>query len=247
MSLGENGIDLLLQAWTGEFARALAAPLNEYPLISCSRTRHLKAVDLSGVLWWQAELAAARPFIMWVGARESIWAMVGKLNWLRLLEQVQARTLAAINPDLTHPVSGGVAQLVYAAPDTESLCYALAGIRLSNTELPSLILALDPLARTELLPKIVVPAATPMLETLLDLELPLSVALGRATLPIGDVLKFTSGSVIHLQGHTGEEVEILVHGTVVAKGQVVSSKGNYGVRIREIISPGDRLALCTGE
>jgi len=35
----------------------------------------------------------------------------------------------------------------------------------------------------------------------------------------------------------------MVHGTVVARGEIVSVKGNYGVRIKEIMSRQDRLAL----
>ena len=84
---------------------------------------------------------------------------------------------------------------------------------------------------------------TPMLERLMDLELPLSIAIGRSTLPIREVLKMTPGSLIELDRRIGESVDLVVHGTTVAKGEVVSVKGNYGVRIKEIISRQDRLAL----
>ena len=84
---------------------------------------------------------------------------------------------------------------------------------------------------------------TPMLDCLMDLELPLSIAIGRSTLPIRDVLKMTPGSLIELDRRIGESVDLVVHGTTVAKGEVVSVKGNYGVRIKEIISRQDRLAL----
>jgi flagellar motor switch protein FliN len=84
---------------------------------------------------------------------------------------------------------------------------------------------------------------TPMLRRLMDLELPLAVALGRAVLPIEDILKMTSGSLIELDRSVGDYVDLMVHGTVVARGEIVSVKGNYGVRIKEIISRQDRLAL----
>jgi flagellar motor switch protein FliN len=82
-----------------------------------------------------------------------------------------------------------------------------------------------------------------MLQRLMDLELPLAVALGRAVLPIYDVLKITPGSLIELDRNVGEYVDLTVHGTVVARGEIVSVQGNYGVRIKEIISQEDRLAL----
>ena len=87
---------------------------------------------------------------------------------------------------------------------------------------------------------------TPMLDRLMDLELPLSIALGRSTLPIRDVLKMTPGSLIELDRRIGESVDLVVQGTTVAKGEVVSVKGNYGVRIKEIMSRQDRLA-CMSE
>jgi flagellar motor switch protein FliN/FliY len=83
----------------------------------------------------------------------------------------------------------------------------------------------------------------PMLRRLMDLELPLAVTLGRAVLPIEDILKISSGSLIELDRSVGEYVDLMVQGTIVARGEIVSVKGNYGVRIKEIISRQDRLAL----
>ncbi len=82
-----------------------------------------------------------------------------------------------------------------------------------------------------------------MRDRLRDLELPLSVALGRATMPVQEVLKITSGSTIELDRNVGDYVELVVQGVVVARGEIVSIKGNYGVRIKEIISQQDRIAL----
>ena len=85
--------------------------------------------------------------------------------------------------------------------------------------------------------------STPMLQRLMDVELPLAVTLGRSVLPIHDILKMTSGSLIELDRTVNEYVDLMVHGTVVARGEIVSVKGNYGVRIKEIISRQDRMAL----
>jgi len=73
--------------------------------------------------------------------------------------------------------------------------------------------------------------------------LPVTVLLGRAVLPIRDVLKIASGSLIELDRQIDDYVEVRVHGTVVARGEIVSVRGNYGVRIKEIISRQDRIAL----
>ena len=86
-------------------------------------------------------------------------------------------------------------------------------------------------------------ASTPMLQRLMDLELPLAVVLGRASLPVQEILKINSGSLIELDRNATDYVDLIVHGTVVARGEIVSVKGNYGVRIKEIISREERLAL----
>ena len=85
----------------------------------------------------------------------------------------------------------------------------------------------------------------PMLQRLMDLQLPLAVTLGRTSLPIHEVLKLTSGSIVELDRYAGEYLDLTIHGTVVARGEIVSVKGNYGVRIKELISPQDRMALPT--
>ena len=82
-----------------------------------------------------------------------------------------------------------------------------------------------------------------MLSRLMDLQLPVTVLLGRAVLPIRDVLKISFGSLIELDRQIDDYVEVMVHGTVVARGEIVSVRGNYGVRIKEIISRQDRIAL----
>ncbi len=73
------------------------------------------------------------------------------------------------------------------------------------------------------------------MDQLLDLELPLSVVLGRCVMQIQDVLKLTSGSVVELDSTASDSVEVTVQGKLVARGEVVSVNGNYGVRITEIL------------
>ncbi len=85
--------------------------------------------------------------------------------------------------------------------------------------------------------------STETFERLIDLELPLAVALGSAELPIQEILKMTAGSLIELDRNVGDYVDLLVHGTIVARGEIVSVRGNYGVRIKEITGRQDRLAL----
>jgi len=76
---------------------------------------------------------------------------------------------------------------------------------------------------------------------LLDVELPVSISFGRTHLPIKDVMKLASGSIVELNRAVSEPVEVIVNNCVIARGEVVVVDGNYGVRILQIISRRERL------
>ena len=80
-----------------------------------------------------------------------------------------------------------------------------------------------------------------VLDLLLDVELPVTISFGRAQLCLKDALKLTTGSVVELNRTVAEPVEVIVNNCVIARGEVVVVEGNYGVRIREIMSRHDRL------
>lgn len=79
------------------------------------------------------------------------------------------------------------------------------------------------------------------LDLLLDVELPVSVSFGHAQLPIKDVIKLTTGAIIELNRAVSEPVEVIVNNVVIARGDVVVVEGNFGIRIRQVISRKERL------
>ncbi len=78
-------------------------------------------------------------------------------------------------------------------------------------------------------------------DLLMEVELPVSVSFGRAQLPLRDVLKLNSGSIVELNRTISDPVEIIVNNCVIARGEVVVLEGNYGVRIQHVISREERL------
>ena len=78
-------------------------------------------------------------------------------------------------------------------------------------------------------------------DLLMEVELPVSVSFGRAQLPLRDVLKLNSGSIVELNRTINDPVEIIVNNCVIARGEVVVLEGNYGVRIQHVISREERL------
>ncbi len=79
------------------------------------------------------------------------------------------------------------------------------------------------------------------LELLFDVPLTITVELGRTKMTLKQVLDLSVGSLIELDKLTGEPVDILVNGKLIARGEVVVIDENFGVRITEIVSPKERL------
>lgn len=79
------------------------------------------------------------------------------------------------------------------------------------------------------------------LDMLLDIPLKVSVILGRSRQPVKEVLNMTPGVVVSLDMTVDEPVDIMINGTLVAKGEVVVVDENFGVRITSILSPTERL------
>ena len=82
-------------------------------------------------------------------------------------------------------------------------------------------------------------------DVLLDVALPVSVSFGRTQIPIKDVLKLTTGSIVELNRSVTEPVEVIVNNCIIARGEVVVVEGNYGVRIHQIVSKDERLRQTT--
>ncbi|MDX2266589.1 MAG: flagellar motor switch protein FliN [Bryobacter sp.] len=78
-------------------------------------------------------------------------------------------------------------------------------------------------------------------DLLLDVELPVSISFGRALVPLKEILKLSSGSIVELDRAVTEPVEVIVNNCVIARGEVVVVEGNYGIRIQQIVSRQDRL------
>ena len=83
------------------------------------------------------------------------------------------------------------------------------------------------------------------LDLLLDVELPVSVSFGKTQMPLQQVLKWTSGSIVELESTVNEPVEVVVNNCVIARGEVVVVDGNYGVRVQQIVSRAERLQTTT--
>lgn len=74
------------------------------------------------------------------------------------------------------------------------------------------------------------------LESLGDIELDITLELGRAEMTIEELLQLRAGSVVSLDKAAGEPIDILANGRLVARGEVIVVEGKFGVRLCEVIA-----------
>jgi flagellar motor switch protein FliN/FliY len=74
------------------------------------------------------------------------------------------------------------------------------------------------------------------LNLIMDVPLEISVELGRVKMMVREVLELGTGAIIEIDKAAGEPVDVMVNGTLVARGEVVVIEDNFGVRITEIVA-----------
>ncbi|MCI8437411.1 MAG: flagellar motor switch phosphatase FliY [Lawsonibacter sp.] len=84
------------------------------------------------------------------------------------------------------------------------------------------------------------------LDLILSVSLEVAVEIGRTRRKIQDILSFSKGSLVVLDKLAGDQVDLLVNGQCVAKGDVVVIDDNFGIRITEILQKPDINVLTQG-
>ena len=81
----------------------------------------------------------------------------------------------------------------------------------------------------------------PDLDVILDIPVTISMEVGNTQIPIRNLLQLNQGSVIELDRLAGEPLDVLVNGTLIAHGEVVMVNEKFGIRLTDVISPGERI------
>ena len=74
-----------------------------------------------------------------------------------------------------------------------------------------------------------------------NIEVELSVEVGRTEITIRELLRLNEGSVVELDRLAGDPLDILVNGTKIARGEIVMIGERYGVRFDDIVDPVKRV------
>ena len=79
------------------------------------------------------------------------------------------------------------------------------------------------------------------IDMLLDVNLDITVELGRKSMLVEEIHRLGKGSVIELDKLAGEPVDILVNGKKLAEGEVVVIEDHFGVRLTQLIDASARI------
>jgi flagellar motor switch protein FliN/FliY len=223
-----------------------------------------------GALWWEQPFQPIKNATIWVGASHSSWSSVGKLVLEAAgVDDATTEDLHGTYLEVVRQALSGVAQGLSGLTQADVRCEAGAErpprsnvdifpvrIRMEGSDPIDLSLVFSsglvdraplpaeappPTAVAEVTKEPEEPDTKRTIDLLYDVELPVSVSFGRAHLPLKEVLKLTSGSIVELNRSVSEPVEIIVNNCVIARGEVVVVDGNYGVRIVQILSRRERL------
>jgi flagellar motor switch protein FliN/FliY len=219
----------------------------------------------SGMVIWVAAPRAsweqAGTLTLKAAGLETVETAEAKNTWFEILGQSLSAMARSIGVLLKREITCEAG--VERAPDPELKEWASVSLKFTDMVLAPLLLAISPSLvaiiaaplsvgepeHPEILPsplpeagQVGSPAAiSRTMDLLLDVDLPVSISFGRAQLPMKDVLKLTTGSIVELNRGVNEQVEVLVNQCLIARGEVVVVEGNYGVRIQEIASRHERL------
>ena len=79
------------------------------------------------------------------------------------------------------------------------------------------------------------------LDVVLNVDVDLALEVGRTTISVRNLLQLNQGSVVELDRLAGEPLDVLINGTLIARGEVVVVNDKYGIRLTDVVSPAERI------
>ena len=77
---------------------------------------------------------------------------------------------------------------------------------------------------------------------LADIPVRLSVEVGSTALRLSELMELSEGSVVELDRQSHELLDIMANGTLIAKGEVVTVNGRFGIRVIDVIASESSVA-----
>ena len=259
--------DTLVQIWTDQFGAAWEAMAGARPEINAQAPASAPTSEKPVPVWYRFAFGKESGADFYVGSGH--WEKLGSVvlaaagvetpspadvqgTCLEMLNQAASGVARALTKQVGQEILA--ASGVDCSAPQENLSRTSLRLRIEENDHELLLVSSDGFPSLLLSPSVIDrPLAAPSPQTavadarsngmdlLLDVELPVSVSFGRAQLALKDVLKLTTGSIVELNRSVSEPVEVIVNNCVIARGEVVVVEGNFGVRIRQVVSRQERL------
>lgn len=157
-----------------------------------------------------------------------------------------ADAIASLERDLGGTLRAGVAEVVEAGALSFGPNAVLVPLRDGASTVAALVVELATAALPEANPHHTAefsplvteqpgPVADRSLDMLHDVEMQVTVELGRTRMAVRDLLSLAPGAVVELDRAAGSPVDVLVNGKLIARGEVVVVDDDFGIRISEIL------------
>ena len=78
------------------------------------------------------------------------------------------------------------------------------------------------------------------LDMIMAVNVSVAVEVGRTKMSIRDLRDLNQGAIIELDRAAGTPLDVLVNGTLVARGEIVVVKEKYGIMLTEVVGQDDR-------
>jgi len=83
------------------------------------------------------------------------------------------------------------------------------------------------------------PMSHPNLSAILSIPVTVQVVLGSTSLPVSGLMKLARGAIVPLDQRVGDPVDVIVNGTVIARGEIVivdDASQRFGVSLLEVVA-----------
>ena len=71
---------------------------------------------------------------------------------------------------------------------------------------------------------------------LADIPLRLSVEVGSTALKLSELMNLSEGGLVELDRQAHELLDIMANGTLIAKGEIVTVNGRFGIRVVDVVA-----------
>jgi flagellar motor switch protein FliN/FliY len=78
------------------------------------------------------------------------------------------------------------------------------------------------------------------LDMIMDVNVDVAVEVGRTKMSIRDLRELSQGAIIELDRAAGTPLDVLVNGTLVARGEIVVVKEKFGIMLTEVVGNEER-------